>query len=302
MPAPPAAPPALPAAPAPSRPLAAAPVSALAATEPHPVLAVTAPTSALAATEPHRSALQPPGAAPATVASPPAFPTPPPLPVAPELPPPLPMSSATPSLDPPLLVSPVAAQPPAPAAALKPPGFFSRLRATRPSGAWLVIGLLVTVLAFGGGLLTGRLLAPATASKSPDVSSEKPEKKGAAERATPTPEPKQGEPAAAAPATPGKPTDGSGTAKRPFNAKLARAAVDRAAAGAKGCRAKGDPAGSVATSVTFATTGKVSNVAITTKRYAKTKTGSCIASRLAEASIPPFSGKASPVKKSITVR
>jgi hypothetical protein len=186
-------------------------------------------------------------------------------------------------------------------AELRPPGFFARLGATRPSGAWLAIGLLVVLLAFGGGLLTGRSLAPAKAVRAADVTAEK-EKKTAA-RPTPPPEEKAAtEPKPAAPAPASKPAEGGGGAKQPFNAKAARTSVDRAAARAKTCRDSRDPAGSISATVTFAPTGKVSDVAITTPRYATTKTGRCVISRLSDARVPEFTGSPVTVKKSIVLR
>jgi hypothetical protein len=80
----------------------------------------------------------------------------------------------------PFLVSPVAKGPATATtpseAALHPPGLVSRLRASRPSGAWLIIGMLSVLLAFAGGLLAGRSLAPAKSSaRGTDAEAEKPE-------------------------------------------------------------------------------------------------------------------------------
>jgi hypothetical protein len=222
------------------------------------------------------------------------------------MPPPIPMSSVSPSLDRPLLVSPVSARVVGAGAtpseaALKPPGFVARLRASRPSVAWLLIGGLVVLVAFGGGLLTGRLLAPAQAARVTDAEPEKRGKKGATD-----PPPAEPLPAAApAPPTPApasKPGEGGGGTKRAFNSKAAKTAVDRAAARTKSCRNSRDPAGSVSATVTFAPSGKVSDVTITTPGYAGTKTGACIESLLRQARVPEFSGNPVTVKKSLVIR
>lgn len=281
---------------------------ALAATAPHAALAPVAsqpvlpvPNPALAATEPSRAAMPVPGAAPVEGA--PAFPVPPAFPVAPALPPPVPMSSVSPMAERPLLVSPVAK--PASAtpsdAALASPGFFAKLGASRPSGAWLLIGLLVVLLAFGGGLLTGRSLAPVT--KNAAVEEATPEKKTPAAKTPSASEPKPAAETPAPAAEPAaKPTEGGGGAKHPFNRKAAAAAVDRAALRARSCRDSRDPAGSVSATVTFAPSGRVSDVSVTTPRYANTKTGRCIVTRLSEARVPDFSGAPVTVKKSLVVK
>jgi hypothetical protein len=212
------------------------------------------------------------------------------------------MSVLTPSAEKPFFVPPVAARsvvggPEPLGGAPKPPGLLGRLRASQPSGAWLLIGLFATLLAFGGGLLTGRALAPTKDASVVDVQPEKREGK----RATSADEPKPArQPAAPTPAA-GKPAEGGGT-KQAFSSKAAKTAVNRAAVRTKGCRNSRDPAGSVSTAVTFAPSGKVSAVTITTPRYVGTKTGACIESRLREARVPEFSGRPMTVKKSVTVR
>jgi hypothetical protein len=218
------------------------------------------------------------------------------------MPTPVLMSVLTSSAEKPVFVPPVAARSFEAGSELsqgtpKPPGFIGRLRATRPSGAWLLIALLATLLAFGGGLLTGRLLAPKNEARVADVQPEKREGK----RATTADEPKPARPLATQTQAAGKPAEGGGT-KQAFNAKAAKTAVDRAAARTKGCRNPRDPAGSVSTAVTFAPSGKVSDVTITTPRYIGTKTGACIESRLREARVSEFSGSPMTVKKSVTVR
>lgn len=156
------------------------------------------------------------------------------------------------------------------------------------------------LVAFGSGLVTGRSLAPAQEKVA--VADVAPEKK-APSRPAAAPEPKpQAAPAAATPAPASKPAEGGGGAKQPFNAKLARTAVDRAAVRAKTCRDGRDPAGSVSATVTFAPSGSVSEVTVTTPRYATTKTGRCVVARLSEAKVPAFSGSSVTVKKSLLVK
>jgi hypothetical protein len=212
------------------------------------------------------------------------------------------MSAVAPSVDHQVFVPPVAARSagsaPEPLEGAPHSGLWRRLRASRPSGAWLLIGLVTTLLAFGGGLLTGRALVPAKAPRVAEGQPEKPEKKSATTPEQPKP---AGQPENAAPAVAARQAPGSGT-KSAFNSKVAKSAVDRAAARTKGCRNSRDPAGSVATTVTFAQSGKVSDVAITTQRYVGTKTAACIESRLREARVPEFSGGPMTVKKTVTVR
>jgi hypothetical protein len=98
-----------------------------------------------------------------------------------------------------------------------------------------------------------------------------------------------------APVAPSKPL-------APFDAKAARAALEDAANAATTCRVTGDPKGTIPTTVTFGPSGKVSNVAINSSRYAGTKTASCIAERLSEARVPEFSGFPEALKKPVTVR
>lgn len=172
------------------------------------------------------------------------------------------------------------------------------LRASRPNGVWLGIFGAVVAFAFGGGLLTGRALTPAPGTAStPSATPPKPRE------GTPTPQPATNtdapkkEPAE----EPRRPESGKGT-KAPFNAKLAKAAIDRAAARAKGCRDAGDAPGSASTTITFAPSGKVSEATVTTPRYASSKTGKCIVGKLNDARVPEFSGNPVTLKKSVTLK
>jgi hypothetical protein len=184
------------------------------------------------------------------------------------------------------------------------PSFLETMKRTRPTSAWTGVALFVAGLTFVGGIAVGRgttppslpavpvpAALPTTAAASPlapytPPTSTAPEAK---------PEPTVAAPVTAAPAAPPK-------ALAPFDMKAARAAVDAAAAKTKSCRQTTEPKGALATTVTFAPSGNVSQVTINTTRYAGTKTGQCITARLSEAKVSEFSGKPATLKKTITVR
>jgi hypothetical protein len=54
--------------------------------------------------------------------------------------------------------------------------------------------------------------------------------------------------------------------------------------------------------ITFAPSGRVSDVTVTTPTYASGKVGSCIVSKLKTARVPPFTGPPETVKKVIAMR
>lgn len=177
-------------------------------------------------------------------------------------------------------------------------GLRASLGASRPSGVWLGIFGAVVVLAFGGGLITGRGLAPAPqAGPTPSATPHKAREAAPAPQAAANTEAPKKEAAE----EPRRPEAAKG-AKAPFNAKAARTAVDRAAARAKGCRDKGDAPGSASTNITFAPSGKVSDVTVTTPRYASSKTGKCIVDKLGDARVPEFSGNPVTLKKSVHLK
>ena len=119
----------------------------------------------------------------------------------------------------------------------------------------------------------------------------------AAPGATATPEPT---PLATADA--GKSSGASKGGLAPFNAKAAKTNIANAAARLKSCKDASTPAGSASVVITFAPSGRVSDVTVTTPTYAGTRAGSCIVSKLKTALVPPFSGGPETVKKSVAIR
>jgi hypothetical protein len=181
------------------------------------------------------------------------------------------------------------------------PSFLETMKRTRPTSAWTGVALFVAGLTFVGGVAVGRgtsptsaLVVPVPAPLPPSVAAAPPPAAPAA--TTPAEEPKP------APRTPDSLATAPARPLEPFDTKAARAAVDAAAAKAKTCRETGDPKGAVATTVTFASSGRVSGVTINTARFAGTKTGRCIVTRLSEAQVPAFSGNPANLKKTVAVR
>jgi hypothetical protein len=179
------------------------------------------------------------------------------------------------------------------------------MKRTRPTSAWTGVALLVAAVAFVGGISLGRGIG---ASSPPLI---------------PAPLPPAASPIATSPATPApaatppvgtsltvSPPGGANGPEAtapakpaaPFDAKAARAALEAAAMKTKSCRPVNEPKGSVATTVTFAPSGHVSDVTINTARYARTKTGTCIAARLSDAQVPAFSGFPAALKKTVAAR
>jgi hypothetical protein len=177
---------------------------------------------------------------------------------------------------------------------LASPSFLATLKRTRPTSAWTGVGLLVAALTFVGGIGIGRGMNP---PQLPPVPVPAPLPASVAAHSLSN----TASPAASAqlPATsvaPSKPPPA------PFDARAARAALDDAAKAAETCRVTGDPKGTIPTTVTFGSTGKVSNVAINSSRYAGTKTARCVADHLGEAHVAEFSGFPEALKKVVTVR
>ncbi len=189
-------------------------------------------------------------------------------------------------------IAPVAGVPPEPR-----PSALARLRASRPSGAWLGIGAGAMVVTFVVGLLCGRWTAgPTESAKSDKATAAKaePSKPGATAGVADKASPAKPSPAA-------KPAESPKSGKAAFSSKAARAAIDRAAARTKGCRGRGDPS-SASVNVTFAPSGKVSEVTVTTPRYAGTKAGRCVIARLSDARVPEFSGSPVTLKRTVKIR
>jgi hypothetical protein len=92
-----------------------------------------------------------------------------------------------------------------------------------------------------------------------------------------------------------------GTSER-FDAKLARAALDRVAGDAARCRQPGGPAGVTRVSVTFAPGGNVSSAVVSDAPLAGTPTATCIQSVMQKAAVAPFAGAPASVTHTITIQ
>jgi DNA-directed RNA polymerase subunit RPC12/RpoP len=88
-------------------------------------------------------------------------------------------------------------------------------------------------------------------------------------------------------------------AKGDFNTQAAREALEDAAGRAGKCRNIDTPSGTARVAVTFAPTGHVSNAVIESGPFVGTAAGSCVASKFRAAKVPPFSGDAVLVRKSV---
>lgn len=198
------------------------------------------------------------------------------------------------------------------------PRFFSSLAATRPTNAWLSLGMALVGVAFVFGLLLGRGSAVTHAARDPGAVAGEP---------TPAPVPPSATlppaaaPAVTAPSSDATPTPvaatgaaaGSASADatksaapkpqlEPFNSKAAHINLANAAARAMHCRDAPAPAGTVSTVVTFVPSGRVADVTVTTPVYAGTHTGKCIIAKLKGAQVPPYSGEPETLKKTITLK
>ena len=175
---------------------------------------------------------------------------------------------------------------------LASPSFFATLKRTRPTSTWTGVGLFVAALTFAGGIGIGLSINPPAL---PPIAVPAPLPASVAAASPPPTATPAGttEPVAAPVAAPKPPG--------PFDAKAARAALDAAVNAAKNCRVTGDPKGIIPATVTFASSGQVSNVAINSSRYAGTKTARCVAERLSQARAPEFSGFPEALKRLVTV-
>jgi len=86
-----------------------------------------------------------------------------------------------------------------------------------------------------------------------------------------------------------------------FDAAVTKAPLAQAANEAQACKQSGGPTGKVTVVVTFDPNGKVSSATITEPPFAGTATGTCIASALKRAAIPPFSGLPGTVSKTFSI-
>ncbi|HTQ07756.1 MAG TPA: hypothetical protein VMI54_28070 [Polyangiaceae bacterium] len=197
--------------------------------------------------------------------------------------------------------------------------WLASLAASRPTNAWLSLGMVLVGVAFVVGLLLGRTSNSARAAA-----------RVAAVTATPSAEPPAVPalvaPSAEAPASVASadtvssaqaappsvpaPAESADAAKNgspkaqlePFNAKAAHINLGNAAARAMHCRDATAPAGTVATVVTFVPSGRVADVTVTTPVYAGTHTGKCIIAKLKGAQVPPYSGEPETLKKTIALK
>jgi len=171
--------------------------------------------------------------------------------------------------------------------------------ATRPSKAWSLAGLIGMIAALGVGILIGRAqggdgdrgrVAPTVAPPTPTPTAEKAPVAAAG-------------PSASAPAeSPAKAGPAVKHASATFDAQAAKLAIDRMLPRLKDCKRPGEPPGSATVTVTFAPSGRVSEAAVTTTRYAGTRTGKCIEAHLRALRIAEFTGKPVTVKRVIAVR
>jgi hypothetical protein len=181
------------------------------------------------------------------------------------------------------------------------PGPLASLLETPPTKGWFFVGGVGMIVALFLGIVIGRgLPRPAervAAAPVPPARSVTPPVAPA-----PVPAPRPAETASAQPASPRPGGMVTKQAPGPFNAQAAKLAIDRIVPRLKGCKQPGEPPGTATVTVTFAPTGRVSNAAVTTQRYAGTRTGTCIAARLREARVSEFTGKPVTVKRGVAVR
>ncbi|NUO50562.1 MAG: hypothetical protein HOV80_17035 [Polyangiaceae bacterium] len=103
--------------------------------------------------------------------------------------------------------------------------------------------------------------------------------------------------AAAAPAEPPPPPATGG-----FDRGAAAAAMGNAMSEASSCRLPDQPSGRAQVTMTFAPSGRVTQVVVNGTPYAGTQAGSCIARAFKSISIPPYAGEPVTVTKSVKVR
>lgn len=220
---------------------------------------------------------------------------------------------------------------------LRAPGLFASFGRAKPGGSWLALGGAAVLIAFGGGLALGRGTAPvplppvpvpaavaappaeanptpaapatttnepATAPPSTTPSEPAVVAQGATERAPASGTATSASLAAAVEANLGGSAkeDGKAAGSSTFNAKAARTNLELSAGRAAKCHVAGDPAGAVTAAVTFGTNGRVTDVNVTTKGFAGTKTAQCIANKLRTTRAPAFSGSPQTLDASVTLR
>lgn len=196
------------------------------------------------------------------------------------------------------------------------PSLVASLAASKPTRAWVSVGIACAGVAFVGGLLLGRGTAPVkppvptpSAAASPLAPVVVPKATAAATPPSPPAAPANTVAevsASASPAASAAPDSAKTAAPKPvlepFNAKAARTNLSVAVARAQRCRDQTAPAGSVSAVVTFVPSGRVADVTVITPAYAGTHTGKCIVSKLKTAQVPPFSGEPETMKKTFALR
>lgn len=88
----------------------------------------------------------------------------------------------------------------------------------------------------------------------------------------------------------------------PFDKNAAAAALNQAAASASSCRSEGDPSGIAQVSVTFTSSGRATRATVNGPPFQGTPTGSCIAQKMRQASVPPFKGDLVTVQKRVVIQ
>jgi hypothetical protein len=244
-----------------------------------------------------------PAAAPSIAESPPAPPpVEPPVVASPPIEP-LPIIAPPPTAPEKAIVAPAVEA----GAVTAEPGFLAAFWSARPNGTWLAAGGGAIFVSLLVGILVGRgcrsETEPApTASATPSHAPAPPPVAAPAPPPVTAPAPESApEPASAAPRAPGSPLAPKSPAAA-FDAKAAKAAIDKIVPTLKACKQPGEPPGTATVTVTFAHTGRVSDARVTTTRYAGTRTGTCIAQRLRAARVSPFAGNPVTVKRAVQIR
>jgi hypothetical protein len=86
-----------------------------------------------------------------------------------------------------------------------------------------------------------------------------------------------------------------------FDREAAKKTLSAAADRAKGCKMPGGPTGTGKVSVTFAPRGEVESALLVSGPFGGTAVGSCIVRTFRAAKVPPFSGSAVTVAKSVGI-
>jgi hypothetical protein len=90
---------------------------------------------------------------------------------------------------------------------------------------------------------------------------------------------------------------------QPFSTLAANSALQSTLAQASTCRQPGDPTGVARVAVTFsARSGRVTTALVQGPPFAGTATGGCIATKLRNASVPPFTGSNVTVSKTVVIQ